>query len=98
MQVKLNSTAHSKPAESLVGSLYQHDTNISYPCYVTPADQNRVDFFNGWVCYRLYTCSPIPHVVTVTVVSGNKVAVNSDQNPYETLMNGLTSQISKANR
>jgi len=96
MQVLLNSEAHSKPAGALVGGLQHTATGVDSPCYVTPADQVRVDFFNGWVCYRLYTCSPIPHIVTTIVVGDNKVLLDCQQSPYESLMRGLVGQISSA--
>jgi hypothetical protein len=97
MQVMLNPNAHSEPAGTLVGALRETKSNTYHPCYVTPPDQMRVDFFNGWVCYRLYTCSRIPHTVTSVVISKDKTTMDVTQNPYENLMYGLINQMNSAN-
>jgi len=97
MQVLLNSDAHSQPAGTLVGALRNTEYNFYRPCYVTPPDQMRVDFFNGWVCNRLYTCSTVPHIVTATIISKDQTTLDVTQQPYSNLMYGLTNQMNSAN-
>lgn len=96
-QVQLATNAASQNEGTLVGGLRATNNNNSLPCYKTPEDQKRVDFFNGWVCYRLYVCSTVPHIVTTMVVSSEKVSIEVTQQPYENMMSGLNNQLSRAN-
>lgn len=96
LQVLLNVNAHSQPATHLVGALYSAQYKSYSPCYVTPPEEMLVDFGNGWVCNRLYTCSPIPHVVTSLIVSKGHITIDVSQGPYETLMHGLMGQLPAA--
>jgi hypothetical protein len=101
-QVVLNKLAHSKDAGDLVGAIrlsnspVPSENTITYPCYVTPSDQMEVDYGNGIVCYRLYTCSTVPHSVTSTVISSSKTKIEVTQQPCVNLMYGLTSQMNAA--
>jgi hypothetical protein len=84
----------------LIGGFQNETSKSEYPCYVTPAGEERVDFHNGSVCYRLYTCSVIPHIVTSNVISQNKVAIGSVDkigHPYNQLMLGLAGRLPGAN-
>jgi hypothetical protein len=63
----------------------------------TSAGEMQVDFFNGWVCQRLYTCSLVPHTVTSVVISEGKTTMSVTERPYENLMAGLVNQMSSAN-
>lgn len=96
MQVKLNANAHSQDMNVMVGALQDLSDNALYPCYVTDATESRVDFQNGWVCYRLYTCSTVPHAVSSITVSQEKTTLSVTDMPYENLMAGLLNEVNAA--
>jgi len=96
-QDMLDPEAHSKPAGTLVGALRNTQYNFYSPCYVTSSDEMKVDFFNGWVCNRLYTCSLVPHTVTSMIISKETTTMSVTERPYEYLMAGLTNQMNAAN-
>ncbi|KAI8827039.1 uncharacterized protein EV422DRAFT_563120 [Fimicolochytrium jonesii] len=97
-QLTLEKLAHSRSAGFMVGSLRNtQQENINLPCYVTPPD-NRVDFFNGWECWRLYTCSNVPHIVTAAVYSSNQVTIQRSEGPYTSLVRGLRNRLEAANQ
>jgi hypothetical protein len=91
--------SHSKPASSLAGAIQAifGTETISYPCYVTPEDQKQVDFYNGTVCYRLYTCSTVTHVVANTIISSARVNVTMQSAPYSALGGGMRQNMAAAN-
>lgn len=102
-RVLLSSDAAYQNDAAMVGALQSGDGSVTYPCYRTPQDQQRVDFFNGWVCYRLYVCSTVPHYVTDVAISSQQVTLAVGQDalfspgPYENLFSGLNGQLSAAN-
>eukprot|EP00243_Klebsormidium_subtile_P010704 TRINITY_DN57_c0_g1_i3.p1 TRINITY_DN57_c0_g1~~TRINITY_DN57_c0_g1_i3.p1 ORF type:complete len:365 (+),score=92.00 TRINITY_DN57_c0_g1_i3:398-1492(+) len=70
----LNKLAHSKADETLVGTLDFAAQNLHLPCY--SFNNDKVDFFNGWVCYRLYACSTVDHIVTDVALSGETIPLD----------------------
>jgi hypothetical protein len=70
----LNKLAHSKADETLVGTLDFAAQNLHLPCY--SFNNDKVDFFNWWVCYRLYACSTVDHIVTDVALSGDTIELD----------------------